>query len=78
MDYALSGEMEEIEEGREPVTFWDLFDGANRFGSADHWRLKPNYDRYCTRLFMSNATSKQQVSRLSYGGRFAPLTHGEL
>lgn len=62
MDYSLSGELEEIEEGREPATFWDLFNGANRFGSADHWRLKPNYDRYCSRLFLSDAASKQQVS----------------
>ncbi|KAI3337259.1 hypothetical protein HD806DRAFT_518164 [Xylariaceae sp. AK1471] len=65
MDYALSGEMEEIEEGREPATFWDLFDGANRFGSADHWRLKPNYDKYCSRLFLSDAASKKQIVELS-------------
>ncbi|KAI1421418.1 hypothetical protein F5Y12DRAFT_767993 [Xylaria sp. FL1777] len=65
MDYALSGEMEELEEGHEPAKFWDLFDGANRFGSADHWRLKPNYDRYCSRLFLSDATSKQQIIEVS-------------
>jgi len=64
MDYALSGEMEEFDEGREPATFWDLFDGANRLGSADHWRLKPNYDKYCSRLFLSDAASQQQVSHL--------------
>ncbi|RWA11997.1 hypothetical protein EKO27_g3103 [Xylaria grammica] len=61
IDYALSGELEEVDEGHEPANFWDLFDGANRFGSADHWRLKPSYDRYCSRLFLSDATSKQQV-----------------
>ncbi|KAI1282318.1 hypothetical protein F5Y07DRAFT_352135 [Xylaria sp. FL0933] len=65
MDYALSGEMEEVEESREPSKFWDLFDGANRFGSADHWRLKPNYDRYCSRLFLSDATSRQQITEVS-------------
>jgi hypothetical protein len=65
MDYALSGEMEEVEDGREPAAFWDLFGGVNRFGSADHWRLKPNYDKYCSRLFLSNATAKEQVSNLS-------------
>lgn len=62
MDYSLSGEMEEVEEGHEPATFWDLFNGANRFGSADHWRLKPTYDKYCSRLFLSDAASRQQVS----------------
>lgn len=62
MDYALSGELEEIEDGREPSLFWDLFGGGSRSGSADHWRLKPNYDKYCSRLFRSDAASKQQVS----------------
>ncbi|KAI1810898.1 hypothetical protein GGS20DRAFT_149480 [Poronia punctata] len=65
MEFALSGEMEEFEEGREPAPFWDLFDGANRFGSADHWRLKPNYDKYCSRLFLSDAASQQQIVELS-------------
>ncbi|KAI1331235.1 hypothetical protein F5Y16DRAFT_395673 [Xylariaceae sp. FL0255] len=66
MDYALTGEMEEVEEGRESTTFWDLFGGANRYGSADHWRLKPNYDKYCSRLFLSDAASKQQVTELPH------------
>ncbi|KAI1738293.1 hypothetical protein F4680DRAFT_425649 [Xylaria scruposa] len=65
MDYALSGEMEEVEEGNEPTAFWDLFGGAKRFGSADHWRLKPNYDKYSSRLFLSDAASKQQIVELS-------------
>lgn len=64
MDYVLSGELEELEEGREPPQFWDHLDGAKRFGSADHWRLKPSYERYCSRLFLSDAASKQQVSFL--------------
>ncbi|KAI2642754.1 hypothetical protein GGS21DRAFT_499433 [Xylaria nigripes] len=64
-DCALSGEMEEVDEGFEPVTFWDLFDGAGRIGSADHWRLKPNYDKYRSRLFLSDAASKQQIVELS-------------
>ncbi|KAI0194352.1 hypothetical protein EV127DRAFT_451665 [Xylaria flabelliformis] len=65
MDYALSGEMEEVEEGNESAAFWDLFGGAKRFGSADHWRLKPNYDKYGSRLFLSDAASKQQIVELS-------------
>lgn len=62
MDYALSGELEEIDDGRESPEFWKLFGGGSRAGSADHWRLKPNYDQYCSRLFYSNTASKQQVS----------------
>ncbi|KAI8954629.1 hypothetical protein F4801DRAFT_575365 [Xylaria longipes] len=65
MDYALSGELEEVEEGNEPAAFWDLFGGASRFGSADHWRLKPNYDKYSSRLFLSDAASEQQIVELS-------------
>ncbi|KAI0380919.1 hypothetical protein F5Y04DRAFT_87916 [Hypomontagnella monticulosa] len=65
MDYALSGEMEEMEEGHEPANFWDLFDTKSKVVSADHWRLKPNYDKYCTRLFCSDAASKQQIVEIS-------------
>ncbi|KAI1769041.1 hypothetical protein GGR53DRAFT_475481 [Hypoxylon sp. FL1150] len=65
MDYALSGELEEIEDGHEPATFWDLFDAKSKAVSADHWRLKPNYDKYCSRLFCSDAASKQQVVEIS-------------
>lgn len=62
MDLALMGELVEVQEGTETVDFWNIFDGINggaavnaaRLPSADHWRLKPNYDRYSGRLFVSN------------------------
>jgi hypothetical protein len=63
MDLALMGELLEIEEGNEPENFWtDVFGGGSRFGSADHWRLKPNYDKYSGRLFCASADETQQVS----------------
>jgi len=62
MDLALMGELLEFEEGKEPASFWDVFDGGSRAPSADHWRLKPNYDRYCGRLFCSDTADNQQVS----------------
>ncbi|ETS76252.1 hypothetical protein PFICI_11639 [Pestalotiopsis fici W106-1] len=65
MDYALTGELEEIEDGQEPESFWTIFGGNKRQGSADHWRLKPNYDKYCSRLFRSEATSKQQIVEIA-------------
>ncbi|KAI0887295.1 uncharacterized protein GGS22DRAFT_107408 [Annulohypoxylon maeteangense] len=65
MDYALSGEMEEMEDGHEPETFWKLFKSSSAAVSADHWRLKPNYDKYCCRLFRSDAASKQQIVEMS-------------
>ncbi|KAM7219874.1 protein of unknown function (DUF4045) domain containing protein [Rhypophila decipiens] len=67
MDLALMGELSEIEEGLEPPQFWDLFGGGSRAQSADHWRLKPNYERYAGRLFVANGAGeghKQQISEI--------------
>ncbi|KAL2022540.1 hypothetical protein VTK56DRAFT_5147 [Thermocarpiscus australiensis] len=65
MDLALMGELVEVEEGNEPQGFWDMFSGDVRPSSADHWRLKPNYDKYCGRLFRADAADKQQITELS-------------
>ncbi|TLS31323.1 hypothetical protein PpBr36_03696 [Pyricularia pennisetigena] len=61
MDLALMGELVEVDDGNEPSEFWNIFDGQMRAGSADHWRLKPNYQKYCGRLFRSDAGAQQQV-----------------
>lgn len=61
MDLALMGELIEVEEGNEPENFWDLFGGNKKMSSADHWRLKPTYDKYCGRLFCSEAAGRKQV-----------------
>ncbi|KAK5663899.1 hypothetical protein OQA88_109 [Cercophora sp. LCS_1] len=65
MDLALMGELEEVEEGKEPAKFWEVFDGGSRASSADHWRLKPNYERYSGRLFCSDAGDRHQIIELS-------------
>ncbi|CAI4217948.1 unnamed protein product [Parascedosporium putredinis] len=65
MDLSLTGQLEEIDDGNEPATFWDIFDGGSKQLSADHWRLKPSYSKYCCRLFCSDASSKQQILELS-------------
>ncbi|KAK4231549.1 hypothetical protein QBC38DRAFT_466034 [Podospora fimiseda] len=74
MDLALMGELLEIEEGSEPQSFWDVFgvgaaDPNTRPISADHWRLKPNYDKYSARLFVASAdassSSRTQISEIS-------------
>ncbi|KAK2729197.1 gelsolin repeat protein [Colletotrichum kahawae] len=72
MDLTLTGELLEIDDGSEPDSFWDIFDGGSKATSADHWRLKPSYDKYCQRLFRSNAGSKQQVVEI------APFTQADL
>ncbi|EAQ91448.1 hypothetical protein CHGG_03383 [Chaetomium globosum CBS 148.51] len=64
MDLALMGELLEVEEGNEPDSFWHIFNGGTRPTSADHWRLKPSYDKYCTRLFCANAADKHQTDLL--------------
>ncbi|KAK4201856.1 hypothetical protein QBC40DRAFT_47463 [Triangularia verruculosa] len=71
MDLALMGELGEVEEGYETQKFWDIFGaGANattRPISADHWRLKRNYERYNNRLFVANAdaSSSTQIEELA-------------
>lgn len=65
MDSALMGELVEVEEGKEPESFWDLFDGKKKMSSADHWRLKPTYDKYCGRLFYSDIADRRQVCSAS-------------
>ncbi|CAK7215590.1 hypothetical protein SBRCBS47491_002532 [Sporothrix bragantina] len=63
MDLALMGELAEVEDGKESANFWALFEGSGRGkpGSADHWRLKPKYDRYAKRLFCFNASQREQI-----------------
>ena len=57
MDLGLTGEIEEIDEGQEPDTFWQSFPGGKRDASTaegasvGHWRLRPSCEKYTTRLF---------------------------
>lgn len=62
MELTISGELMELEEGSEPSSFWQLFEeGVSKPHSADHWRLKPNYSKYGSRLFCSDADARRQV-----------------
>ncbi|KUI55591.1 Advillin [Cytospora mali] len=65
MDLALMGELVEVEEGQEPDHFWSLFGGAKKMSSADHWRLKPSYDKYCGRLFCSDTADRRQIIEIN-------------
>ncbi|ROW04642.1 hypothetical protein VPNG_07422 [Cytospora leucostoma] len=65
MDLALMGELVEIEEDQEPEAFWSLFGGARKESSADHWRLKAGYDKYCGRLFRSESADPRQIVEIS-------------
>ncbi|KXH38272.1 gelsolin [Colletotrichum salicis] len=72
MDLSLMGELLEIEDGSEPDSFWAIFNNGTKPHSADHWRLKSNYDKYCQRLFRSDASAAKQVSEIS------PFTQADL
>ncbi|KUJ20886.1 uncharacterized protein LY89DRAFT_418040 [Mollisia scopiformis] len=63
MDFGLTGEIEEVEDGNEPASFLEIFGkGAQIPKSADHWKLKSNYNKYCVRLFKADSNAKEQVS----------------
>lgn len=58
MDLGLTGEIEEVDEGSEPDTFWESLPGEKprcittaEDGMLHHWHLKPSCDKYSTRLF---------------------------
>jgi len=62
MDFGVTGDIEEVAEGEEPGSFVTIFGpGARIPNSADHWKLKPSYNRYSGRLFLAT-DSKEQVS----------------
>ncbi|KAH8658699.1 hypothetical protein BGZ60DRAFT_531384 [Tricladium varicosporioides] len=61
MDFGLTGEIEEIEDGAEPVSFLNIFGGASISKSADHWKMKSNYNKYCCRLFSAGAIRNEQI-----------------
>jgi hypothetical protein len=78
MDFGLTGEIEEVEDGKEPASFLQMFVGKAHDTaipkSADHWRLKPNYTKYSTRLFRSHSSAKEQVSRRYIARKTTTLT----
>ncbi|KAJ6783645.1 hypothetical protein PWT90_06988 [Aphanocladium album] len=66
MEITISGELMELEEGSEPASFWQLFEeGQAKAHSADHWRLKPNYSKYGSRLFCSDADARRQITEIA-------------
>ncbi|KAM0514102.1 hypothetical protein ACHAPE_007192 [Trichoderma viride] len=65
MDLTLTGQLIEYDEGNEPDSFWDMLEGPSKPHSADHWRLKPSYGKYNSRLFCSDAESRQQIYEIS-------------
>ncbi|GFF41899.1 advillin [Aspergillus udagawae] len=54
MDLGLTGEFEEVAEGEEPESFFEVFShhrDTEESMRSDYWRLKPNHDHFRLRLF---------------------------
>lgn len=78
MDLGLTGEIEEIDEGQEPDSFWQSFpegkhDGSIAVGaSAGHWHLKPSCEKYTSRLYridIEAARPKSSSGFMQWGRR---------
>ncbi|KAL7950851.1 hypothetical protein V8C42DRAFT_307744 [Trichoderma barbatum] len=65
MDLTVTGQLIEYDEGSEPASFWDMLGGTSKPHSADHWRLKPSYGKYNSRLFCADVESRQKIFEIS-------------
>lgn len=71
MDLGLTGEIEEVDEGSEPDTFWESLPGGKprcitaEDGMPHHWHLKPSCDKYSSRLFSVNVEPTRPKSSSS-------------
>lgn len=72
MDLGLTGEIEEVDEGSEPDTFWESLPAGKprcittaEDGMPHHWHLKPSCDKYSSRLFSVNVEPTRPKSSSS-------------
>ncbi|KAM3070316.1 hypothetical protein ACMFMG_010148 [Clarireedia jacksonii] len=73
MDISMTGDIEEVEDGLEYASFLNIFGyGSSIPQSADHWRLKPNYNRYASRLFRASPSNRHQIVEIR------PFTQADL
>ena len=72
MDLGVTGEIEEVDEGREPEAFWSSFPAGGRdaakaeAASRQPWHLKPSCDNYTTRLFVVQVEAPRPKSNSSF------------
>ena len=66
MDLGLTGEIEEVNEDDEPLTFWEAALGTNshpaRSKWSDHWTLRGTPDHYSCRLFRIELDNPRPVA----------------
>ena len=70
MDVSLTGEIEEVEDGREPASFWEAFpdgrQGVPEGNATSHWQLKASCEKYATRLFSIDVEAPRPKSGSSF------------
>ncbi len=80
MDLGLTGEIEEIDEGKEPSAFWEAFPGgkpkdglsSSANPKSQKWHLKPSCEKYMTRLFSVDL----ETPRSKFGSGFSWARRG--
>ncbi|KAJ8065700.1 hypothetical protein OCU04_006372 [Sclerotinia nivalis] len=66
MEISMTGDIEEIEDGDEPASFLRVFENCKKIPqSADHWKLKPAYNKYSARLFCATKAGKEQIVEIT-------------
>lgn len=50
MDLGLTGEFEEVSEGEEPESFFEIFRDTGKYMQSSYWQLKPNHEHFRCRL----------------------------
>lgn len=76
MDLGVRGEIQEVEDGKEPEAFWRLFRNGGQqrprhtsSPSSKHWHLKPSTEQYSTRLYQIDIEAPRPKSSSSFWGR---------
>ncbi|KAL1963634.1 hypothetical protein VTN77DRAFT_7955 [Rasamsonia byssochlamydoides] len=78
MDLGLTGEIEEVSEGNEPESFFDVFPDSKEtvsYQTSGHWHLKPSHEKYRCRLLRVDHELGQRVGFWNLrGGSSSPVT----
>jgi hypothetical protein len=77
MDLGLTGEIEEVDEGKEPKSFFEIFPDhkeTTSYLTADHWHLKPRYGQYYYRLLRVDHELGQRTGFWNRRGSSSPIT----
>ncbi|KAI9369591.1 hypothetical protein BJX61DRAFT_545447 [Aspergillus egyptiacus] len=76
MDLGLTGEFEEVAEGEEPSSFYEVFPQHRETGDyirSDHWLLKPAHDHFRLRLFRVDHELGQRSFWMRRPGSSSPV-----